>query len=81
MAPPFDKRSKTLGQDKRRTTKFDELDLAFADEHVESASTDPKIAAGLGNTHRKRLDVGLVFMARSLVVSGWCRHAGRSFQL
>lgn len=61
--------SQTLREHQRRTAQLDKLDLAFADQYVKGAASNPEIATGFGNTHRDRLDVGSAFLVCSLVVS------------
>ena len=54
---PFHQRSKAGCDDESSASHFDDLDLAFADKHIERAAPDPKIARQASGT---RMTIGSI---------------------
>jgi len=78
---PFHQRSKAGCDDESSASHFDDLDLAFADKHIERAAPDPKIATGVRDTHDDRFDSRAPTLLSKMLCRACSWHTGRSFRL
>lgn len=55
-ATALDQFAQTLGQNKRSSAHFYDLDLASRDQQIQGATADAGVATGIGDPHADRLN-------------------------